>query len=151
MAQRVTGAPIMRMVATMTAGLGAIGATTMLSRTVWDGVYSEAQAARGKAAYEKECASCHGTDLAGGGLAPSLVADAFAERWKDGPVGDIFIVTKATMPQDRPSTLTDDVYADIVAYLLRASKYPSGPHDLSKDPSELAQITFNKPAQGPKQ
>ena len=55
------------------------------------------------------------------------------------------------MPQDRPSTLTDEVYADIVAYLLRASKYPSGPHDLSKDPSELAQITFDKPAQGPKQ
>jgi mono/diheme cytochrome c family protein len=151
MAQRVMGASIMRMVATMTAGLGAIGATTMLSRTVWDGVYSEPQAARGKAAYEKECASCHGTDLAGGGLAPSLVADAFAERWKDGPVGDIFIVTKATMPQDRPSTLTDDVYADIVAYLLRASKYPSGSQDLSKDPSELAQITFDKPAQGPKQ
>lgn len=151
MAQRVTGASTIGMIATMTAGLGAIGATSMLGRTVWDGVYSEAQAARGKAAYEKECASCHGSDLAGAGLAPALIADAFAERWKDGPVGDIFIVTKATMPQDRPSTLTDEEYADIVGYLLHKSKYPSGPQDLSKDPAELAQITFDKPAQASKQ
>jgi mono/diheme cytochrome c family protein len=120
-------------------------------KTVWDGVYSEAQAARGQVAYEKECASCHGTNLAGGGMAPALIEDAFAARWKDGPVGDIFIVTKATMPQDRPSTLTDEMYADIVAYLLKVNKYPSGPQDLSKNPPDLAQITFDKPAQAPKQ
>ena len=34
-------------------------------RTVWDGLYSEPQAVRGKAAYMKACAECHAADLGG--------------------------------------------------------------------------------------
>ena len=40
------------------------------AKTVWDGMYSEAQAARGKAAYEAQCAFCHQSDLRGQGFAP---------------------------------------------------------------------------------
>jgi S-disulfanyl-L-cysteine oxidoreductase SoxD len=139
----------------LTAGLFGGGALCAAfapgGKSVWDGVYSEAQATRGQVAYEKECSTCHGANLAGGGMAPGLIADAFNDRWKDGPVGDIFVVTKATMPQDRPAALTDETYVDIVAYLLKVNKYPSGPQDLSKAPADLAQITFDKPAQTPKQ
>ena len=42
------------------------------SKTVWDGVFSTAQAERGAAAYKTACSECHGNDLAGDGFAPAL-------------------------------------------------------------------------------
>src|SRR2546423_1377917 len=49
-------------------------------RSMWDGVYTDAQAARGQAQYRQECASCHGDRLEGGGEiapAPELAGDIF--------------------------------------------------------------------------
>ena len=59
-------------------------------RTVVDGVYTDAQAERGKAAYDKDCAFCHLEDLSGQGFAPGLVEDIFKHRWEDGTVGELF-------------------------------------------------------------
>ena len=51
------------------AGLGVIGAffgalrtqePAPSERSVWDGVYTEEQAKRGEALYEKQCSACHG-------------------------------------------------------------------------------------------
>ena len=36
------------------------------ARTIWDGVYTEAQAARGEKAYKAACGYCHKDNLAGG-------------------------------------------------------------------------------------
>jgi mono/diheme cytochrome c family protein len=127
------------------ADLGGRVAFAATGATVWDGVYTDAQAARGQAVYQKECATCHQDNLRGDGLAPGLIADAFAYRWQDDPVGDLFIVLKATMPADRPSSLRDKEYADIVAYLLKMNNYPAGHKDLSDDVADLQQITFKKP------
>lgn len=42
-------------------------------RSVWDGIFTEEQATRGKAVYEQHCRSCHGADLMGDGVMdPSL-------------------------------------------------------------------------------
>ena len=35
-------------------------------RTVWDKVYTEAQAAKGKTDFETSCSGCHGITLEGG-------------------------------------------------------------------------------------
>jgi hypothetical protein len=35
------------------------------TRTVWDGVYNEAQAKRGEAIYVDACSNCHGRTLEG--------------------------------------------------------------------------------------
>jgi mono/diheme cytochrome c family protein len=113
-------------------------------KTIWDGVYTVGQATRGEAGYQKECASCHQGDLQGDGFAPALIADAFTLRWQDSSVGDLLTVVKLTMPQDRPSTLGDEAYADIVAYLLKTNRYPAGPEELSKEPADLKQITFKE-------
>jgi mono/diheme cytochrome c family protein len=111
-------------------------------RTVWDGVYSEAQAARGTAPYEAHCAFCHGSDLRGQGFAPGLVEDVFTSRWQDGNLGDLFTIVKATMPQDKPASLTDEEYAAIVAYLLQANRYPAGQQELRPDPAALKEVVF---------
>ena len=115
------------------------------ARTVWDGVYSEPQAARGKALSEAQCAFCHQSDLRGQGFAPGLIEETFASRWQDGNLGDLFAIVKGTMPQDKPASLTDDEYAAIVAFLLQANRYPTGQQDLRPDPAALKEVVFKRP------
>jgi mono/diheme cytochrome c family protein len=74
--------------------------------TVWDGVYSEAQAARGKEAYRQECAACHLDSLGGIDMAPGLAGNAFLTTWNELSVGDLFERTRISMPQDSPARLT---------------------------------------------
>ncbi len=55
------------------------------SRTAQDGVYTAAQAARGKALYFDNCVACHGDQLQGGEDSPPLAGVAFTHRW-GGPI-----------------------------------------------------------------
>lgn len=107
--------------------------------SAWDGIYTEEQAARGESRYRQECAYCHSEDLKGGGFAPSLIADAFTERWKDATVADLLNVINVTMPEDRPSSLSNADYAAIVAYVLKMNSYPSGQRELSENAADLKQ------------
>ena len=116
------------------------------AKSVWDGVYSEAQAARGKDLYDAQCSYCHQLDLRGQGFAPALVEDAFAIRWQDGNLGDLLTIVKVTMPQDKPASLTDDENAAIVAYLLQANRYPAGQQELRPDVAALKEVVFKGPA-----
>jgi mono/diheme cytochrome c family protein len=115
------------------------------ARTVWDGVYSETQAARGMAVYEAQCAYCHQSDLRGQGFATALVEDTFTSRWQDGNLGDLLTIVKVTMPQDKPSSLTDGEYAAVVAYLLQANRYPAGQRELGPDPAAFKEVLFKRP------
>ena len=45
--------------------------------------FTEAQATAGKPGYDTNCASCHGFELEGFGLVPSLSGSIFIERWGD--------------------------------------------------------------------
>ena len=126
--------------------IGLVGTTAAQNnasrRTVSEGVYTEEQAERGKAAYEAQCSSCHLSDLSGQAFAPALVEDMFKSRWQEGNVGDLFLVVKQTMPQDKPASLTDKEYAEIVAFLLKSNQYPAGTQELPPDPKVLNEVTF---------
>jgi mono/diheme cytochrome c family protein len=130
--------------ASLTGAMAGAAAQGGPARTVWDGAYSEAQAARGRVLYEAQCAFCHQSDLRGQGFAPALIEDTFASRWQDGNLGDLFTIVKVTMPQDKPASLTDDENAAIVAYLLQANRYPAGQRDLGPDPAALKDVLFTK-------
>jgi hypothetical protein len=118
------------------------------ARTVWDGVFTAEQAARGQSGYQKACGSCHGTGLEGDGFAPPLIGEPFTDRWQGGSVGDVMLVVKTTMPQDRPASLSADAYADIVAYLLKMNNYPVGERELSQDPDQYKNVLFSRMAGG---
>jgi quinoprotein glucose dehydrogenase len=109
-------------------------------RTVWDGVYSDEQAQRGRNAYIAECASCHAEDLRGSSTAPSLVDESFAFQWDNAAVGELFVRIRTLMPSDRPNSLTPQRYRDIVAYILQANKYPAGEKELDADLDVLNQV-----------
>jgi len=109
-------------------------------RTVWDGVYTAAQAERGRSAYLQSCASCHADDLRGKGTAPSLVEESFVFLWGDMSVGDLFERTRMLMPSDRPGSLAADTYADIIAFIAQKNGFPAGSTDLGADVAALKQI-----------
>lgn len=115
------------------------------SKSVWQGVYTEEQAEQGKAGYEAQCSFCHLPDLTGQGFAPALIDDTFRIRWEDGKLGDLFSVVKQTMPQDKPGSLSDQQYAEIVAFLLKSNRYPAGSRELPPDQAALNDVGFKKP------
>ena len=109
-------------------------------RTVWDNVYTDAQATRGKDAYSADCAACHSDDLGGSGYAPALKGDDFTFTWNEKSVGDFFERVRRLMPPDNPGSLPAERYRDITAYILSENKYPSGTTDLPADAAVLKQI-----------
>ena len=113
------------------------------SRSVRDGVYTEAQAARGKTVYLEQCVECHKEDLRGDQqMTPSLVGIAFTFRWKDKTLDDYFVGMRNTMPQSAPGSLSEETYADLVAYLLSEIGYPPGQRELPKDTTALKGIAI---------
>ncbi len=60
------------------------------TKSVWQGVFTKAQAERGKAQYFAACASCHGVSMQGDGDIPELVGKSFLKRWGDQPVSALF-------------------------------------------------------------
>ncbi len=116
------------------------------SRSVRDGVYTEAQAARGKTVYVEQCVECHKEDLRGDQqMTPSLVGIAFTFRWKDKKLYDYFVGMRNTMPQSAPGSLSGATYADLVAYLLSEIGYPTGDQELLPDAAVLEAITIEVP------
>jgi mono/diheme cytochrome c family protein len=116
-------------------------------RSVWGGVYSDAQAARGGVLYSTHCATCHGPTLDGGEMAPALVGGVFGSEWNGLPLGDLFDRIRTSMPQGAPGSLSRQETADILAFILSAGGFPRGDVELPIRPEQLRQIKFeaNRP------
>ena len=112
-------------------------------RSIWDGVYTEAQAKRGEAVYFDTCVRCHGPALMGGndGAGP-LIGPTFNGNWNGVPLGQMVDRMRATMPQDRPNSLTRQQTADVLTYILRVNKVPPGKAELPRQVDILNTITF---------
>src|SRR5579862_844709 len=87
------------------------------TKSVWDGVYTDEQATRGKALYSEQCASCHGGELTGGEMAPPLAGGEFMAGWDGLTVGDLFERIRISMPQNAPGSLSGAQNADILSFI----------------------------------
>jgi len=114
------------------------------SKTPADRVYTDAQAQRGKAIYDGQCAPCHGADAAGG-LGPPLAGADFLRAWDKRPLIDLADKIEKTMPATNPGALARPQATDLVAHLLKSSAFPAGSAELSGD-AMLKQITVVGPA-----
>lgn len=106
-------------------------ATAQTPRTVWDGVYTEAQAERGRNIYLASCARCHGDNLAGFG--GSLDGKRFMEGWSEDTLHSLFSRIQTTMPPGQSGSLEDQAYVDIVSFILSRNDFPVGEADLGPD------------------
>jgi mono/diheme cytochrome c family protein len=111
-------------------------------KTTLDGIYSDAQAARGEKVYGTSCMTCHGDDLSGGGQTPPLAGKEFNSDWNDLSMGDLYDRTHLSMPADKPGSLTPEQTVDVIAYLLKKGSFPAGQADLPTDTAALKAIKF---------
>ena len=109
-------------------------------KTVWDGVFSEAQAKRGAEEYTKNCSECHGKDLMGDGFAPALTGAEFMGNWNDLSIGDLYERIRISMPPSGPSAVSPAQKADIMAHLMNMNKWPAGSGELEPKTEALKQI-----------
>jgi mono/diheme cytochrome c family protein len=129
----------------MAIGFTVFAAATMFAQqpvSVWDGVYTQMQADRGKTSYAKSCASCHGAALDGSGQAPPLTGADFKKNWNGQTAGDLFEKIQATMPADQPGTLSRAQNADILAFLFASNGFPAGSNELPSAAADLEKIRF---------
>ena len=118
----------------------AAGVAAQATRTVWDGVYSDAQAKRGRELYNTKCLSCHGTDLSGGEMAPPLVGIGFQSNWNGQSAGDLSERIRVSMPLGAEGTLSRQQVSDIIAAIFAAGDYPPGENELPRESDVLKTI-----------
>jgi mono/diheme cytochrome c family protein len=119
------------------------GLAATASRSIWDGVFSAEQVARGKTSYANECADCHGEELEGDGKkSPALKGPVFFKNWRNKSVSRLIETTRRTMPPEDPAILSRQVCTDVVAYILAENGYPTGKTDLAVDAADLRQIVL---------
>lgn len=104
---------------------------------IWQGVYSETQAARGKEGYAAVCLRCHAPDLTGV-TAPALKGDRFMQSFGGEPIDRLFLKVRDTMPPSFGTVIDDQAKLDIVTYILQQNGFPSGGADLSVSGTDLA-------------
>jgi hypothetical protein len=109
--------------------------------TVWDSVYSLAQAARGESAYVKGCARCHGASLGGVDQSPPLAGGGFLGNWNGLPLSDLQERIRTSMPPDSIGLYDRPFVTDVIAYVLKANGFPAGAGDLSPETERLKTIT----------
>jgi hypothetical protein len=106
--------------------------------TVWEGVYTTEQAARGQKAYAESCVRCHKDDLMG--IEGAMKGDFFMERRREDNLETLFLDVKATMPRGNPGGLPDQTYTDIIAYVLQNNDMPAGSTELKPEALENVQL-----------
>ena len=108
--------------------------------SIWDGVYTDAQAERGRPLYMQSCAICHSADLSGTFETPPLVG-RFMPYWSGSTLDSLFDYVSTAMPLHNPGALSAGANTDIVAFILKSNDLPSGSKELSAD--NLKAINFD--------
>ena len=113
-------------------------------RTVWDGVYAEAQATRGTQAFGQSCNNCH--TLGATGNRP-LSGPTFVGKWTQRSVGDLISYVSKNMPNGaNAGTLPMATYLDLVSLILKTNGFPAGTAELA--PEGMAAVVI-QPKDGP--
>jgi S-disulfanyl-L-cysteine oxidoreductase SoxD len=137
----------MRAVLLTIAAAGALAVSVVSNaqepRSVWSGVYTEAQAKRGEELYFERCVRCHGATFMGGtdGAGP-LLGPTFNGNWNGVPLDQMLDRVRATMPQDKPATLSRQQTADALAFIFSINKMPAGTAELPRQAEMLNLIQY---------
>ena len=109
------------------------GMTTMV------GVYTEAQAARGKDVYAGTCKACHAPQ--------SHTGETFEMFWRGKQLSELYTFVSTRMPKNDPGSLAPEDYADVVAYILKLNAMPAGKREIAPSADSLKpyRIEVKKP------
>jgi mono/diheme cytochrome c family protein len=102
------------------------------STTTKHGVYTAQQAIRGKDVYAGNCKSCHSPE--------SHTGATFNATWNHRSLSELYGYIRDRMPKNEPGSLSEQEYVDVLAYLLRMNKMPSGRRELTPDSLAMQSI-----------
>jgi S-disulfanyl-L-cysteine oxidoreductase SoxD len=108
-------------------------------KTAWDGVFTEAQVARGGTAFAANCGKCHGANLEGG-EGHRLTGDVFWRDFQGRTVAYLFHYLTRSMPDQAPGSLPTDTYRDLAAFILSKNGFPAGSAELTPEATADVQI-----------
>src|SRR5215471_11932385 len=77
-------------------------------KTVWDGIFSEDQANRGRTSYNVSCSSCHRPDLSG--FEGVLRGQKFMDHWSEDRLESFYSNIRQSMPRNNPGSLDAPTY-----------------------------------------
>ena len=115
--------------------------------TIWDGVYTAAQARRGETIYPAICGRCHGRKLDGAPddhdffSTPPIAGPKFLRKWGETSLAALFEYTRTTMPEINPGSLSDQEFLDVLSFMLAVTGAPAGEIDLGVEALSTIQIT----------
>lgn len=127
--------PLPRAALAVLAALGTLAAAAAQAepRTINDGIYTDEQAEAGEELYAEHCLTCHDKRY----FRPVLKA------WEGQPLGVLYTVMSASMPETNPGALPRKDYVDILAYILSLSRYPAGDTELDYRDGVLDEIVIS--------
>jgi S-disulfanyl-L-cysteine oxidoreductase SoxD len=110
---------------------------------IWQGIFTNAQAERGKATFNNACLRCHAADLSGT-TAPALKGDRFQSSWGNDTVESLFAKIRDTMPPNFGTIVNDQAKLDVVTYILQTNGFPAGQTELVIGSGDLASAQILK-------
>lgn len=108
--------------------------------------YTTAEADRGAAVYAEQCAQCHGGDLSDGS-APALLGPTFRRTWSrpQVTVNDLYYIISTTMPPNRPGSLLEAQYREVLAHIMAENGVTAGAEPLPSEQRLLESISLIQP------
>lgn len=98
------------------------------------GLFSQAQANRGRDSFRSMCTECH--------TAGEFSDNAFKVKWSRRSVGDLYEFIHTAMPDDAPGILTEAQAIDLTAYILEMNGFESGSRQMQTDQAALDAISL---------
>ena len=127
----------------LSAGVFVSSQEAQKARTVWDGVYTDAQATRATGVFGASCAGCH--TLTPEGNRP-LVGERFWQRNTQKSVSELLTFVSKNMPNGNGGSLAPESYNDLIALILKSNGLPTGATELN--PGTIAGVQI-VPKDGP--
>jgi mono/diheme cytochrome c family protein len=94
------------------------------------GVYTDAQAQRGRQVFENICSTCHNTE--------EWQDELFLARWEGESVYRFWFFIYERMPDDAPPySLPREQVSDVLTYILQLNGLPSGDTELGSDDDSI--------------
>lgn len=112
---------------------------------IYAGVFSPEQVARGKQAFEANCARCHRANLEGTERGPALKGENFWSHWENETVATLFVKVRDNMPPNfTGAELDPQTKLDIVTHILTTNEFPAGRGELKPDRDALDELQIVK-------
>jgi mono/diheme cytochrome c family protein len=99
------------------------------------GLFSQAQANRGRDQFRSMCTECH--------TAGEFSDQTFKVKWSRRSVGDLFEFIHTAMPDDAPGILTEAQAIDLVSYILSMNGFEPGSRQMQADQAALDGVSLS--------